>query len=61
MCVALREVYGKSGGKILPEKLQACRHMLLNVNAMIYCKFKLQLTFRNKNYPEKLQACRHVA
>jgi len=25
--------------------------MLLNVNAIFYSKFKLQLTFRNKNYP----------
>jgi hypothetical protein len=38
-------VYGKSEGKIFQDKIQACRH--INVAAMIYEKFKLQLKFRN--------------
>lgn len=45
MSVTVREVYGKSDGKIFQDK-QRPAGMLLNVHVMIQFKFKLQLTWR---------------
>jgi len=46
--VALGEVYDKSEGKIFQGKIQPAG-ILLNGNAIIYFKFKLQLKLRNRD------------
>ena len=49
MSFGASELCGKSEGKIFQDKIQPCG-MLLNVKAMTYFRFKLQLKFRsNKN------------
>jgi hypothetical protein len=47
MIITLSKLYVKTEvKKIFENKIQARRHFI-NVNATIYCKFKLQLKLRN--------------